>query len=141
MQIRQRVQKNRSSQQGAVLLEALISVLILSLGILALVGLQARMIENTTNTKMRADAAYLAQQQIGQLWANPANAASAVTTSATSLAGLPNGLMTITQPSINQFVIRVGWTAPGETALTAANSPCGMVVAHCFTTTAMVAGG
>ncbi len=133
-------QKSRSSQEGAVLLEALISILILALGILALVGLQARMIQNTSNTKMRADAAYLAQQQIGQLWANPANAGSAVTANA-SVADLPGGLMTITQPSPGQFEIRLGWTAPGETTLTAATSPCGMAVAHCFITTAMVVGG
>lgn len=136
----QRIQKNHSSQQGAVLLEALISILILSLGILALVGLQARMIENTTNTKMRADAAYIAQQQIGRIWVDPANAAAAVTANA-AVAELPGGLMTVTQPSAGQFEIRVGWTAPSETALTAANSPCGMVVAHCFITTATVVGG
>jgi len=139
--MKQSIQINHSSQQGAVLLEALVSILILAVGILALVGLQARMIENTTNTKMRADAAYLAQQQIGELWANPANAGGAVTASPTTVTELPSGLMTISQPSVGQFEIRLGWTAPGETALTAANSPCGLVAAHCFITTAMVVGG
>jgi type IV pilus assembly protein PilV len=131
---------NKSSQQGVVLLEVLISVLILSLGILALVGLQAAMIKNTTNTKMRADASYFAQQQIGRLWANPANAAAAVSANV-AVAELPDGLLTITQPSTGQFVIRIGWTAPGESKLTVANSPCGMVAAHCFTTTATIVGG
>lgn len=130
----------KPSQQGAVLLEVLISVLILSLGVLALVGLQATMVKNTTVTKMRADASYIAQQQIGLLWANPANAGSAVGAN-TAVSELPGGLMTITQPTTGQFVIRVGWTAPGETALAATSSPCAMVVAHCFTTTATVVGG
>lgn len=136
----QKIPKNHFSQQGAVLLEALISVLILSLGILALVGLQARMIQTTTNTKMRADAAYFAQQETGRLWADPANAGTRVAAN-TVIPDLPSGLLTVVQPSTGQFVISVGWTAPGEAPLAAINSPCGMVVAHCFITTATITGG
>lgn len=134
------IQFKKSSQQGVILLEVLISVLILSLGVLALVGLQATMVKNTTNMKMRADASYFAQQQIGRLWADPVNAISAVTENE-AVSTLPGGLMTITQPSAGQFVISVGWTAPGETALAASGSPCAMVVAHCFITTATIMGG
>ena len=123
-----------------VLLEALISVVIFSMGILALVGLQAAMIQNTTSSKIRADASYIAQQRIGLMWSNPANAAAYVVAN-DAVANLPGGLVTITQPATGQFQINVGWTAPGETALSAASSPCSMVVAHCFTTTASIAGG
>jgi len=135
----QKLSSTKSNQQGVVIIEALIAILIFSMGILALVGLQATMLQNTTASKFRSDASYIAQQRIGLMWADPANI---VLASNSSLApALPGGLITITQPTPGQFQVNVGWTAPGETALTAVNSPCGMVVAHCFTTTASIAGG
>lgn len=64
-------------QGGAMLLEALIGILIFSMGILALVGLQAVSIKNTAEAKYRADAAFLAGQIIGQMWSdNTASLAS-----------------------------------------------------------------
>jgi type IV pilus assembly protein PilV len=131
----------KSNQQGAVLLEALIAILIFSMGILALVGLQAAMIQNTTDSKFRADASYIAQKRIGIIWADPANAATYVEANTDISSLLPGGLRTVTQTATNQFQVVVGWTAPGETALTVAASPCAMAVAHCFTTVASIAGG
>ncbi|MFZ5465009.1 MAG: type IV pilus modification PilV family protein [Pseudomonadota bacterium] len=65
------------SQKGATLLEALIAILIFSLGILGLVALQAVSIKNVTDAGFRADAAFLANQIISQMWAdNPANLAA-----------------------------------------------------------------
>lgn len=132
----------KTKQQGAVILEALIAILIFSMGILALVGLQAAMIQNTTDSKFRADASYIAQQRIGQIWADPANAGTYVEANTDISALLPGGLRTVTQPVPGQFRVVVGWTAPGETAATlATTTPCFMLVAHCFTTTASIAGG
>ena len=59
---------NRSTQQGSIVLEALISILIFSIGILAIVGLQAASIKNTAAAKYRTDASLLANQVIGQMW-------------------------------------------------------------------------
>ena len=137
----QSISSIKSKQQGAVLLEALISVLIFSMGILALVGLQAAMLQNTTNSKFRGDASYIAQQRIGQMWADPANAATYVEANTSIAKLLPGGLRTVTQPVTGQFQVVVGWTAPGETAPTVAAAPCFMLAAHCFTTTASIAGG
>jgi type IV pilus assembly protein PilV len=65
------------AQGGAMLLEALIGILIFSMGILALVGLQAVSLKNTADAKYRSDAAFLANQIIGQMWTeNPANLAA-----------------------------------------------------------------
>lgn len=65
------------AQRGAMLLEALIGILIFSMGILALVGLQAVSLKNTAEAKSRSDAAFLANQIIGQMWAdNPASLAA-----------------------------------------------------------------
>lgn len=62
-----------SAQSGIALIEALISVLLLSLGILGLVGLQANMAANLTDAKYRAEAAFLADQLLGQMWLDQAN--------------------------------------------------------------------
>ena len=59
-----------------MLLEGLIAVLIFSMGILAIVGMQATAIKNSTDAKNRADASYLANQIIGQMWADRPNLAS-----------------------------------------------------------------
>jgi type IV pilus assembly protein PilV len=51
-----------------MLLEALVGILIFSIGILAMMGLQAQSIRNTIEAKYRNEAAYLANQIIGQIW-------------------------------------------------------------------------
>ncbi|BCM26148.1 PilV family protein [Methyloradius palustris] len=55
-------------QSGVMLLEALIGILIFSLGILAVVGLQAASISATSDAKYRSDASLFANQLIGQMW-------------------------------------------------------------------------
>ncbi len=59
----------RQAQSGIMLLEALIAILIFSLGILALVGLQATAINQSTDARYRSEAALLANDIIGQMWA------------------------------------------------------------------------
>ena len=66
----------RRAAGGFVLLEALIGLLIFSIGILALVAMQAESIRNTTEAKYRNDAAYLANQIIGRMWADRGNLAN-----------------------------------------------------------------
>ena len=66
-----RQQKNaRRFQCGVVLIESLIAVLIFSIGILALVGVQATMIKSTNDAKYRADASFIAQQRVSLIWVN-----------------------------------------------------------------------
>lgn len=63
--------------RGAVLLEAFIAVLLFSMGMLALVGVQAAALKNTADAKNRTEAAYLASQIIAQMWVeNPSNLAA-----------------------------------------------------------------
>ena len=64
------------AQRGSMLLEGLIAILIFSVGILAIVGMQATAIKNSTDAKYRADASYLAGQIIGQMWADRGNLAT-----------------------------------------------------------------
>jgi type IV pilus assembly protein PilV len=60
----------RRAQRGAFLLEALIGILIFSLGILGIVGLQAQAIRFTNDAEYRAEAVYLANSLISQMWAD-----------------------------------------------------------------------
>jgi type IV pilus assembly protein PilV len=58
------------AQQGVMLLEALIALLIFSIGILAIVGMQANAIQDLGEAKYRTDAAFLANQLVAEMWSN-----------------------------------------------------------------------
>ena len=120
----------KSAQEGVVLLEALIAILIFSIGILAIVGLQATMIKSTADAKYRSDASYIAQERIGQIWADPTNIATYVETNTNISTRLPGGTRTVAQPVPGQVVVTVTWTQPGPTPAT-----------HNFTTIAQITGG
>lgn len=51
-----------------MLLEALIAMLIFSMGILAIVGMQASAVKASGDAKFRSDASLVANQLIGQMW-------------------------------------------------------------------------
>jgi type IV pilus assembly protein PilV len=63
-------------QRGVMLLEALIGILLFSIGILAVVALQGTATKTVTTAKFRSDASFLADQLIGQIWSNRTNAAT-----------------------------------------------------------------
>lgn len=60
--------KPTGRQSGFMMLEALIAILIFSLGVLALVGLQTVSIRQSSEAKYRADALMYANEIIGQMW-------------------------------------------------------------------------
>lgn len=63
-----RMKSRTSSQQtGIALIEAMVAILIFSLGILAIVALQALSMRNTTDAQYRAEAAHLANSVIAQM--------------------------------------------------------------------------
>lgn len=124
------------------MLEALVAILLFSMGVLAVVGLQAAMIKNTSESKFRAEASYIAQQWIGMMWANPDPAGLSLYLIDNAdprydiSALLPNGTRTVTQPACAApldpadcpFVITIRWRQPGQSE-------------HTFTTTASISGG
>jgi len=65
-------------QRGALLLEGLIGILLFSIGILAVVALQGSATKAVTQAKVRSDAGFLADELIGEIWANRNNAATFV---------------------------------------------------------------
>lgn len=115
--------------QGIALIEVLISVLLLSLGIIALVGLQAAMNKNTTQTKLRGEASFLANQLIGQMWVDQTNLSEYKTTetgcqdtNATNCTkwyalvqrNLPKGSAVVKVVG-NEVNIVINWQLPSET--------------------------
>lgn len=87
-------------QRGALLLEVLISILIFSIGVLALVGLQARMTSAQSESKYRADASYLANEVVGLMWSDLANRANY------------NALSCASHPRCNDWLEKVSSTLP-----------------------------
>ncbi len=73
-----RTRGKRRSQSGVMLLEALIGILIFSLGILAMVGMQTTAVRVTTDARDRTEASNLAADIVGELWLDRANLANYV---------------------------------------------------------------
>jgi type IV pilus assembly protein PilV len=119
-------------QGGATLLEAMIGILIFSLGILALVGMQALAIKQVNDAKYRADASFFANQIIGEMWVNRTNLANyayaggggppaALANWVTSVQnGLPGVTGAVNQPTVTvagtTVTVTVFWQPPAATA-------------------------
>jgi len=100
-------------QRGMLLIEALIAILIFSIGILGLVGLQAKAIALSSDAKHRADAAILANQLIGRLAvASPAAAAGFAHHPEGSAACAPSGTEG-TEAAVTEWLAEVAASLPG----------------------------
>lgn len=147
-----------------MLLEALVGMLIFSIGILAMIGMQAVSIKNTAAATYRSEASYLANQVLSMMWADQANLGSyslnagnnGCTSGAVGAAGnanlaawlqndvarLPGAAASGVAGWQQQIVIGAGntvtvtmcWKSPGETLMDAANNP----TAHNFVATAQI---
>lgn len=118
------------SQRGATLLEALIGILIFSVGILALVGMQALAIKHMTDAKYRSDASFYANEIIGNMWVNRSNLSNYAyagsgtppTELASWVSSIQNGLPGVTATSNLPIVtvagttitVTVRWQLPGS---------------------------
>ena len=60
-------------ERGVMLIEALIAILIFSIGILAVVGMQSVAIKNVTDAKVRSDAGFLVNEMLAQIWNDSGN--------------------------------------------------------------------
>lgn len=100
-------------QSGSVMLEALVSIVIFSFGILGLVGMQFAAIRNSSEAQFRADAAAFANSVIAEMRvADPAN----VTTNYSS----PSG------SNYLSWVNRVAATGTGLPGVVTGASPANM---------------
>ncbi|MCW8908717.1 MAG: type IV pilus modification protein PilV [Sedimenticola sp.] len=75
-------------QRGFTLLEVLIAVLVLSIGLIGLAGMQLLGVKNNNSAAMRSQAVFLAQDISDRMRANIGNAGSYVITGTPSCVGL-----------------------------------------------------
>ena len=114
--------RSARTRRGIALIEVLVSILIFSLGLLGLVGLQARAVAFSTDAEDRNRAAMLANEIATVMWLG-----NSVTVDPTTLGnwqtrvrtpssgGLPNGQGTITVASGVAEVL-ITWQAPSRTS-------------------------
>lgn len=102
-------QMRQSKQRGVVLLEALVSILLFSLGVLALVGLQGSMSKNVTHSKIRGEASFLANQLIGLMWSDQPNLGNYNVTQG-------SGCDVVSNTNCTRWYSLVGATLPSGTA-------------------------
>lgn len=117
--------------RGATLIESLVAILIFSIGILAVVALQAAAIKNATTAKYRTEASLLADQIVGQMWGDDkTNAALQANYSSpdgakflawkadveATLPGAAANPPTVTIDANNLVTVTVRWQIPGDPA-------------------------
>ena len=122
---------NRKQQQGVVMLEALLGIFIFSIGILAMIGMQAVAVKNTIEAQYRIEAGFLANEIIGTMWVN--NAANPAAFATASCGSTPACAAWVTKvqlmmpgstgalaPTIvvagSQVTVTVFWQKAGETS-------------------------
>ena len=120
-------------QSGVMLLEALIGILIFSIGILALIGMQATAMRATIDAKYRSEASFLTNEILGKMWIADKTNLAAFATSPGSPATcpaspacdwidrvealLPNSVGANAPEiaiSANEVTVTVRWQAPGD---------------------------
>lgn len=116
-----------NKQQGSILIEGLVAVLIFSIGILALMGMQSVAIKNASQAQYRNEAGQLASQILSQIMVDQANIANYVdgggapareawTLQVAQM--LPNGIGTVAYvdaPATPRLVtVTLNWRAPNE---------------------------
>ena len=114
------ISPQKKRQHGIALLESLIALLIFSMGILALAGLQGFMLKGASEAKNRSDASVIAQRRVAMMWTDakdtPAALSAAYAEVNTVVPDLPNGLRTTAFNALvpDEVTVTVTWQAPGE---------------------------
>lgn len=123
-------------QSGIMLLEALIAILIFSLGILAVLALQATSIKLTGDAKYRTDATLLANRLIGRMWVSNDSLADLKTHFQTGGTEYNNWLAEVSSaeglPGVVAASTGVTSTLPLVTVDTTAGATAGQVVITLF---------
>ncbi len=118
----------RKSESGVMLIEALLGILIFSIGILAMLGMQAVAMRATIDAKYRSEASFLANEILGVIWGDPNNLGNYATASCSSTPRCDDWLTRVESrlpratganaPTIvvsgRQVTITVRWQPPGD---------------------------
>lgn len=115
----------RSRVRGIALIEALVSLLIFSTGILGVIGLQASMTRAQGVAKFRADAAVLSTELVGSMWGD-----------ITNFTGYAHSVDTAcTHTPCARWVAKVAKTLPKGAATIVTNSGVATITITWFTPT------
>lgn len=113
-------------QRGMALLECLMALLIFSVGLLGLLGLEARVMNISTDSENRNRAAMLASEVASQMWLNntvapvtPAYATLLANAGDQTQGGLPGGVVTVVPVAgaANAADITVTWQEVSDAPL------------------------
>jgi type IV pilus assembly protein PilV len=113
------------AQEGVMLIEALVANLNFTLGVVALMGLQANSIAQLSAAKYRTDASYLVSQIMGRMWVDQSNITKYQSPGYTGRAGwdtlvtttLPQGAATIPVaglPPAQMVTVAITWKQPQD---------------------------
>jgi type IV pilus assembly protein PilV len=124
-----RHRRGHTRAAGFALVEVLVAVLLFTIGILGLVGLQATMTQTQTGGKVRADAANLVDELATVMWGEVGNQATLANLNAFTTAGCAGAA------ACNAWLTKLGKVLPGGTlselvfdnATDAANANYGLV--------------
>lgn len=108
------------NQTGFVILDALIAILLFSVGVLGLIALQSAMTKSQLESKVRADASYLANELVAQIWSDTANINAYLsdceshgpckTWQSKVTAALPSGEGAVSPDASGGIIITITWT-------------------------------
>jgi type IV pilus assembly protein PilV len=120
-----------TATRGATLIESLVAILIFSIGILAVVALQAAAVKNATTARYRTEASMLADRIVGEMWgddktnavlqanyASPGGAKFAAWKADVEamLPGAAANPPTITVDASNVVTVTLHWQLPGDSS-------------------------
>jgi len=119
--------------RGIVMIDALIAIVIFSIGILGMVSLQAAAVKMAGDAKYRSDAAMFADQIIAQMWGDDpknlkttyASSGTKYTTWAGAISKILPGIDTTTKTNLptidvgtdNLVTVTVNWKSPNDTSV------------------------
>jgi type IV pilus assembly protein PilV len=117
--------RSAHAQRGMALIECMMALLIFSVGLLGLLGLEARVMNTSTDSENRNRAAMIASEVASQMWLNntvapatPAYATMVANAGNQTLGGLPGGAFTVVPVpgTTNAADITVTWTEVSDVA-------------------------
>lgn len=114
-----------AAQRGVALIECLMALLIVSVGVLGLMGLEAKVMNFSVDSEDRSRAALFAGEIASHMWLNNTRAPATVAYTALlaninvqSKGGLPNGAVTVVNVAgtTNAADITITWQPPSDVA-------------------------
>lgn len=101
----------RSSQQGSMMIEVLVSVLLLSVSILGLVRVLGNSMQDSGELEYRSVAATVADESIARIWVADRSNMEDLEVDSQDVPQLPNGAQSI-EVEDNVVTVTVSWRAP-----------------------------